>query len=92
MSVVESSGQMSPRSSDISTNSSDSIFFTVLGGREEAGLYGPELCRDPWGSLFGIPFGCCSEPSAPSASRPGDSNGPPVGVNVSSGGRLAGSG
>ena len=27
--------------SDISTNSSSRIFFTTLGGRQAAGLYGP---------------------------------------------------
>jgi hypothetical protein len=46
-SVVESSGQMSPRSSAISTNSNARIFFTTLGGREAAGLYGPWLWSDP---------------------------------------------
>ena len=58
VSVVESSGQMSPRCSDISMNSNDNIFFTILGGRDEAGLYGPELCKDPCAFLFGSPL-CC---------------------------------
>ena len=40
-----SSGQTSALSSDISTNSKDNIFFTTLGGRAAAGLYGPGTCK-----------------------------------------------
>ena len=38
---IDSSAQMSPRRSDISTNSSSNTFFTTFGDREAAGLYGP---------------------------------------------------
>ena len=42
---VISSVQISLRSSDISTKSRARIFFTVFGGREAAGLYGPAVWR-----------------------------------------------
>ena len=88
-----SSGQTSPRSSDISTNSNARIFFTAFGASMAAGLYGPGAWRCLRGSVDGLPdFGSCTAAAA-SRSRPDvPGGGPPVGVNVGSGGRLAGSG
>ena len=40
------SGHMLTRGSAISTDSSDSSFFTTFGGRVAAGLYGPRLWSD----------------------------------------------
>lgn len=37
--------QMSPLSSDISTNSNAKIFLITFGNNEAAGLYRPAMCR-----------------------------------------------
>ena len=41
-----SSTHISARRSDISTNWSSRIFFTTLGGKVAAGLYGPDVTSD----------------------------------------------
>ena len=81
---VTSSDQMSPRSSDISTNSRDSIFFTALYGpvlyRANVGIAGapdvvsPEVPAEEW-------------PEAAAARRSRSSDGPATGVNVGRVGR-----
>ena len=87
VSVVEgSSGQMSASRSDISTNSSERIRLTILGGRAAAGLYGPASCRALDCSVLRA-----AEPSAASASMSrGDF--PLLGVKVSRDLSLRGSG
>ena len=87
-----SSAQMSPRSSDILTNSRARTRLTAFGGNEAAG---PVLCRER-----GIEHSSSAEPegwvgtslvaAAAKMSRPEGS--PLVGLNVDRGGRLAISG
>ena len=84
--VAGSSGQMSAHRSDISTNSSERIRLTILGGRAAAGLYGPASCRTLDCSMLRA-----AEPSAASTSMSrGDF--PLLGVKVSRDQSLRGSG
>jgi hypothetical protein len=93
---VVSSDQMSPRSSDISTNSRVRTRLTTFGGREAAGLYGPGLCSETGSG--GCAFVVETEVSgvgssvAAAASRARPEVDPEAGVKVGSVGRRAGSG
>ena len=93
---LASSGQMSARSSDISTNSSAKMRFTTLGGRAAAGLYGPAACRLT-DTACGIASACwflwvAASPAAAAASRSSPDATPVAGTNVGSAGSSAGFG
>ena len=81
---IASSVHMSPRSSAISTNSSDNIFLTTFGGRAAVGLYGPGACSDGWSSLpLLAAFLAAATAAAARRPKPADEPAePPVGVNV----------
>ena len=94
--AVESSDQISPLSSDISTNSRARILFTTFGGWLAAGLYGPAAWSAAEtggaGSLYPDLPSCCSLAAAAAAMTPRPADDPSAGSNERSGGRLEGSG